>query len=62
MKPTAAGKEVDPALRVSMTGLTRSRAQTSLCLRQHGTSHFICCSFLARRAKKEQQKEDKVPL
>jgi divalent metal cation (Fe/Co/Zn/Cd) transporter len=24
--------------------------------------NFICCSFFARRAKKEQQKEDKVPL
>jgi hypothetical protein len=30
--------------------------------RQHGTSHFICCSFFALRAKNEQQKEDKVPL
>jgi len=27
---------------LSITRVTRSRAQTPLCLRQHGTSHFIC--------------------
>jgi hypothetical protein len=32
-----------------------------LCLRQHGTSHFIVVRFFALRAKNEQRKEDKAP-
>jgi len=58
-------------------GTSQSRFQTPLYLlfdpstgsgqagsgyRQHSISHFIGCSFFARRAKKEQQKEGKVPL
>ena len=36
-------------------------AQTSLCLRQHGTSQLLFVFSLAER-KNEQQKEDNVPL
>src|SRR5262245_23909874 len=46
----------------ALTGLTWSCFQMQFCLRQHGTSHYICCSFFAHRAKNEQQKEGKVPL
>jgi hypothetical protein len=34
----------------------------SFRLRQQGTSHYICLSFFARRAKKRKTEEDTVPL
>ena len=42
-----------------MTGLTRSRAQTPLRLRQQGTFHYACMSFFALRAKNDIQLEEK---
>src|SRR6266545_2215364 len=43
-----------------MTGRTRCRTQTSLSLRQHGTCHFICVSFLrSASAKTHHQKRIK---
>jgi hypothetical protein len=40
-----------------MTGLTRSRFQTLLCLRQHGNSHFICFSFFRPASEKTNNKK-----
>src|SRR5215212_6371053 len=38
---------------------TRSSAQVLFCLRQHGTSHFVCISFCALRAQNEIKKKGK---
>jgi hypothetical protein len=38
------------------TGLTQSRAQTPFCLRQHGTSHYICGSFFPSASEKTNHK------
>src|SRR5258706_8337805 len=40
-----------------LTGLTQCRTQTSFSLRQHGTCHFICVSFLRSASAKTKHKK-----
>src|SRR5262249_3541145 len=42
--------------RALLTVLMRSRFQTPLCLRQHGTSYFICFSFFRSQSEKTKNK------